>query len=437
MTRQPIGALAARKKPMLDRFCARSVIVAGVIGALAVDAHATEALDEVAATKEICSVGPSVALARAQRLRGDAEVTAAAILPLPSLVLEHQRSFTGETERETVVGVSVAVSLGGRRGLLRQAAIFRQQQARADSQGTLFEAALAFREAIVAANVAQARVRVLEEQQAAMESLSTTIEGLARGGESAGYDLLRQQLQARVHRSALAAARARATAARSVVEVWLQREVTLPGLELPSPMAAEPQRATRQQRDTAPMSSQKAAAEASALEAQAARRRWVPNVEVFAGYRQITAGAATGHGVSLALTVPLTFFERGQGEAARAEAERGVADALVASLQRDQLVQLNSLRLHIQGLLVALDEAKEAGSAAMDVQERARRLYTAGEASITELLETFRGTEEVRITRIELTEEVLRTRLALMRAAGSMWDPALDRACQDPESRAR
>lgn len=414
------------------------MIVAGVIGALAVDAHATEALDEVAATKEICSVGPRVALARAQRLRGDAEVTAAAILPLPSLVLEHQRSLTGETERETVVGVSVAVSLGGRRGLLRQAAIFRQQQARADSQGTLFEAALAFREAIVAANVAQARVRVLEEQQAAMESLSTTIEGLARGGEAAGYDLLRQQLQARAHRSALAAARARATAARSVVEVWLQREVTLPGLELPSPMAAEAQRATRQRlRDTAPMSSQKAAAEASALEAQAARRRWVPNVDVFAGYRQITAGAATGHGVSLALTVPLTFFERGQGEAARAEAERGVADALVASLQRDQLVQLNSLRLHIQGLWVALDEAKEAGSAAMDVQDRARRLYTAGEASITELLETFRGTEEVRITRIELTEEILRTRLALMRAAGSMWDPALDRACQDPESRAR
>jgi hypothetical protein len=48
-----------------------------------------------------------------------------------------------------------------------------------------------------------------------------------------------------------------------------------------------------------------------------------------------------------------------------------------------------------------------------------------------------RGTEEARMTQVELTEEILRTRIAPMRAAGSMWDPALARARQEPQRRAR
>lgn len=451
MAAQFIRPAATHKKPRHHRSYRRSIAVAAVLcvgWSVAATGRAERVLDEVAATRELCLAGPGVALGRAQRLRGDAEVTAAASLPLPAVVAEHQRSFNAEADSETVIGISVPVSLGGRRGLLRQAATFRQAQARAEGEGTVFEAALQFREALVTAIAAQARARVLLQQQTAMESLSATIEGLVRGGESAGYDLLRQQVQVRRQRSALAAARARAVSARALVDVWLGRELSLPDLALPDlalpdlalPVAltAGPQpTSVRQLRDTAPISSLKAASQASALEARAARRRWVPNLDLFAGYRQVTAGTATGHGVSLGLTVPLTFFEHGQGEAARAEAERSVADAQVASLQRDQLGQLTSLRLYLQGLLLALDQATEASNAALDVQHRAQALYTAGEASITELLETFRGTEEVRMLEIELTEEILRTRLALMRASGSMWDPALDSACQVRERRLR
>ena len=67
---------------------------------------------------------------------------------------------------------------------------------------------------------------------------------------------------------------------------------------------------------------------------------------------------------------------------------------------------------------------------ALALRNKATQLYAAGEASITELLEAYRVAEEAQLAELALAERLALTRLALMRAAGSMFDADLDRQCR-------
>jgi outer membrane protein TolC len=427
------------KKPMSTRclLSARRVFGVGLLALAVSPARAAEPLDEREATRRVCAAGPGANIARAQRLRGDADVTVAAVLPNPSIVVEHQRSLTGPTERETIIGLSVPLGIGGRRFLLQDAALERQRQALAEAEDTLFESALAFREAYAHAVAEHARVELLSERQALLEALSTTIQGLAKGGEAAGYDLLRQQAQVRLHKCALESARARANALRTSLEAWVDAALSFApsGVDQDELALRADDKAGSQGLASARVRGLEAGARASVLEARAAARKWVPDLDVFAGYRQLTTGPATGHGLSLALSLPVTFFDHGQGDAARADAEREIALATAATLRREQRVQNESLRALIAGLATALKSAEEASAQAAEVEAKAQKLYAAGEASITELLEAFRGAEESQLAKLALEEEVGAARIQRMRAAGSLLDASLDRACRGAKGR--
>ena len=208
-------------KPIANRFLAMAVACTMASTA------AAQALTESAGVAQTCKAGPDAALARAQRISGAAHVTAAGVLPNPSLVGEHQRTLSGASDNETIVGVSVPLSISGRRSLLQDAARVRDQQGAASATRTLFESALEFRRAYAAAILDQARVAALSEQQAALDAFSKIIEALAQGGEVAQHDLLRQRVQARLHQRAVEAATARARGSLSFLETWMGAKVVL------------------------------------------------------------------------------------------------------------------------------------------------------------------------------------------------------------------
>jgi outer membrane protein TolC len=367
-------------------------------------------------------------------LRGEAEVTAAGVLPNPSASLQHQRTFSGPTDQETVAGLSVPLGIGGRRFVLRDAAASRREQARADADATLFESAMAFREAYLTALVDRARVEVLADQQAVLDELSAAIQGLTTGGEAAGYDLARHRTQSSLHRRALELAKARAEASRSRLEAWTGAEVVLPSRSEAPGLAAVPQgprSPAPSTTDPPRVRSLEAASKASAFDARAARRRWVPDVDLFAGYRQINVGAETGQGISVSLTVPLTFFDHGQGEAAKADADHAIAAAETGRLRRHYRAELKAARAELEMLAASVADARQASSDAALLQTKARQLYAAGEATITELLEAFRAAESARLAELDLAEKIARARLSVMRASGTMFDDALDKACSD------
>jgi outer membrane protein, heavy metal efflux system len=415
--------------PWLSRVAAASLSVAASV-------QAAPVLTEREGTRQVCSLGPNAALARAMRSLGSAEVTAAGVLPNPSLVVQHQRTVTGPAERETIVGLSVPFGVSGRRGLVRRAAAARREQAFADGDATLFESALAFREAYLTALMDRARADILGEQQVALDASSMTIEALTKSGETAAYDLLRQRVQARLHRGSVDSAKAQAFASHAHLEAWTETEVELPELDLgvlahgstfPSATAAEPQ--------TRRVLSLRAASRAHELEARAAHRRWVPDPEVFAGYRTLAGAGEVAQGVSLGLTIPLTFFDHGQGEAAQADAERGVAAAAAEKLERQQRAEAKSARARLEQLSSGVADLGQARTDAKQLLDQAQRLYSAGEASITEMLEAFSVAEEARLAELDRAFEIALTRLLVMRASGTMFDVSLDRACIRQEQR--
>jgi cobalt-zinc-cadmium efflux system outer membrane protein len=411
----PTPPSCSTKRPIVAR------LLVGLLVLLASSAARGEPLDERAAVQRICAEGPDAAVAAAQALGAEAELIAARVLPNPSLVFEHQRAFGGTTEHETIAGLSVPLGVGGRYFLSKDAAAERSSQARSSAASTLFEAALGFREVYLGAALARARVEILASQQLALEALGATIEGLARGGEAAAYDVLRQSAHARAHRRALHAAQAQAEGERARLEAWVGAPVLVA-------LDAAPPPSTEVHAESARVAGLEAEARARALEARAADRRWVPELELFAGYREATVADDTGRGLSLGLTVPLTVFDHGQGEAAQARAAEALARAHAEGARREQRAELAALRAR----LAALDQAADADALpeAERLQTQALQLYAAGEANITELLEALSAAEAARLDAVALDAERAAIHLAMMRAAGTFFDDTLDGACR-------
>jgi cobalt-zinc-cadmium efflux system outer membrane protein len=404
--------------------------------AVARPALADVALDETTGAARICGAGPTRAVARALVARAEAESEAAKVLPNPELVVEHERIFTSGGGHETTAGVGVPLGIGGRRSLVREAAGVRRSAARAEASSLLIQQSLEFRERFVEAATGAARVEVLEEQQRALDDLARIIRALSKGGEVAGYDLLRQQTQARAHLRTLSGAKGRAASSRRWLEAWAQSPVRLPTGDLAelgggAGVLAKLSGARRSEHPR--VRALEASAQAAGLEARAARRRAVPDIGVFLGYRTVTEGsggsARTGHGLRAGVTVPLTFFDHGQGEAARADAEALVARSTASHFRRDGSARIDALSAQLALLEKSRPDAALTARDANLVRDKAKQLYAAGELSITELLEAFRAAEEAQLARIELAEEIAAARLGLMRALGTQLDPRLDAAC--------
>ena len=392
-----------------------------------------EAWSEAAGTAHVCAAGPQEALARAEQARGEAAVSSASLLPNPALVAQQQGMFNGAQGQETIVGVNVPLGLGGQWFLGQDAARARRDAAFADARATRFESALAFRMAYVAAAVAQARVEVLTEQQAALDAMTATVDKLSQGGEAAAYDFARQQTQARLHRRLLESARADALRAVRTLEQWTGEPGSLAPVALADLAggAAVARNATMTETRLPRLQSLEAHVTASAFDAEAAGRRWIPDPELFAGYRTTSAAASEReHGVALWLNVPLPFFDHGQGEAAAAAAQRDIARSTAEALRRQSNAEREAAASQLAILEASLPEVEQTASEAMAQQEKATRLYSAGESTITELIDAFRTAEEARLARVELALEIAGTRLSVMRSSGSMFDTSLDEKCR-------
>jgi outer membrane protein, heavy metal efflux system len=387
----------------------------------------TQRAPEVELTLRVCRSGPGASTARAERGVGASELGAIEPLQNPSLVIEHQQTLSGPSERETVIGAEIPLVLSGRRGLLRDAARARQRVSDARASADLLGTALDFRTAFALAVVEQERAAVMQEQQKALEELSTALQQLTARGEAAAYDVRRHQAEVRLHARSLAAARARAQTAQRRLAHWLD-EPTDAALLTSAGLAQAP--VTPNQKNQHPeVTALRGTAQAASFESDAARRRWLPEPEIFAGYRQVAAGDVTGHGVALGLKLPLTFFEHGQGASTKARAEQRLAEARADRLERELDRELGAASASLQALEAALQQAQQNVAETAKLKESARILYGAGEASITELLDAYRTGESAALDRLTALEELLAARLAVMRAAGKQFVPELDASC--------
>ncbi len=386
---------------------------------------------ESALLARFCQSSVARSGARALVAQGQAAMDDAAVLPNPTLILEHNRSFTASEDAETVIGLGIPLGIGGRRFLLADAAEERLAERKAQAHALLVVRALDLEEALVGARAAALRAEVLGTQHAELVAIGATIDGLQKGGEVAPLDRARHALAVDLHAQRLALAQSIAASSRARLRRYLDAEVDLSAVELPT-IASAPQLAPVSALSPT-VQSLDASLRATDLEIDAAERRWVPDLDLFFGYRQVTteAGPAsdTGHGFAFRVGFPLTFFDHGQGEVAVLEARQSATRAEREAVLQAQRGDAATADAALEALGPASPGAGSTAERATKLRNQAKTLYLAGQGSLTDMLVAADLDESSALSRIELEEARAMARVARMRAAGSLFDADLDRAC--------
>ncbi len=424
-----------RRAPRTTTACS-SLALTIVLLASTAEAQNPNRIDERTAVRQFCSSGIAAELRSAGNARIQAAEALGSVYDNPRVRVEYQRVLAGPADNETIVGLGVPIPMSGRRGLLRDAARERRRQANAEVGAVLLESALELRASFARAVLDAERVSVSRAHQLALEQLRDQTARVARAGEAAVYDERRQRAEVNLHAQRLASLEAGAEASLARLETWF------PGGIRAAPTSIwdlarvsglhDLVAAARGQAWASPaVVALEANARASRLEAKSARRRAIPEPEVFGGYRNTTSGpgADTGHGFTLALELPLPVFDHGQSESAQAEAEAASSRTAASARRREDRALLSAALRRLGRLERALNDAETAAKEASAIESQALALYRAGEANISELLDALRSGEAARLARIDLAEGFVSARLELMRAAGKQLDAELDRAC--------
>lgn len=351
---------------------------------------------------------PDFAAARARVAAAQADVTRAHLLPNPEADLSWNTIPIGPTNPPGLsrlkdvpnynVGLSELIELG-KRGP-------RQDAARAALTATVLDTLAALRSRTYevldrAAEVATTEVRLaqLETLAADAAKLSELQRARAQHGDAAGLDVDRATLEEEQLRTLLGEERAHLADAllactrtagvtcepfggRDTATAFLSARLSR--APAPTNLYARP--------DLRSLEAQEQSARASLA---LARRRWLPDPTVRAGYvrDQFVVSGNQRDSLYVGLSVPLTFFDHGQADAAAASASLESARQSREQLRTQAAREVESLTAQLQavqerrerlrgqtlplaeGVVQRLDAAVRAGGAALQDLLLARRSY--------------------------------------------------------------
>jgi outer membrane protein, heavy metal efflux system len=393
---------------------------------VSVAVSAQPALTERQYVDRVLASGLDARVAEGEAALGRAEAVGAGLWPNPALEWQRESARVGDGVRETqdTVVASVPLVLSGRLGLEAESAGLgvRAAEARRDQARLRLwsEATRAFSAALGA----QERRAILEDSLAALKRLEAVIAAREKAGETAGYDHLRVSIEAGVVEDLLRGAALDERKHKAEALRLLPPDTgELPPLQGPPEVERPlPSRdAVLSALETRPdVRAWELEARSAELSRRAAARGWIPEPTVNGGVQLLDVGqpgAGTGYVVGLALPLPL--FQRRQGEAARAEARRELAEAQRAALlhaARTRLAALHDevtgrrerLALHRASVLARTEELRRIAGIA----------YRGGGADLLVLMDAERASREARLASVELAVSAVEAEAELLLLAG-------------------
>jgi cobalt-zinc-cadmium efflux system outer membrane protein len=160
-------------------------------------------------------------------------------------------------------------------------------------------------------------------------------------------------------------------------------------------------------------------AAAAEIEARAASRGWVPELDLGAGWKSIDFGPNRIHGFLAMGAITLPFADHSQDESLRAQGERRRARG-----ERDLALAL--ARGEIRGLWIAARRLRETAQRYRENRSQssaalvrtAEAGYRGGELGVLELLDAYRGAEEDEERALDLEFQARRARIELELSSG-------------------
>jgi cobalt-zinc-cadmium efflux system outer membrane protein len=399
-----------------------STLILAVLARTALTQPATPAAEEAAFVAELEGKDLRLVLAAARISAAQAEVTAARARPNPSLSIEREEPYVDGSGLPTnYLRLAVPFDISGRRGQ-------RVKAAEAGVRAATSDAARSRLELIIAAlrlfdDCAHARMQV--------ELLTTSRASLVRGveiarqrgktGDASGYEVQRFELELAGYDDDLASARIELRRARIQLATLVGRTGELDAsstLELPAsvpPVESLLARATGR----GDLRAAQLREEAARRSLSAAGRGWVPTPTLTAGAVTADLGDQTGTGYVAGLSLTIPIFDRGQGERARAAAERQLAEAEARQLQR-QIP--GTVQLAHDTLVARIEQARRLATGQLDrldtILRAAETAFREGDASVVEMLDAHRAARAVRLRALELRRQVARDKRELELAVG-------------------
>ncbi len=260
--------------------------------------------------------------------------------------------------------------------------------------------------------IAEEREAVFEANLDRTRRLAGWLRARAEEGEAAGVEARRLDLEVESMERAAVSARADARAARAAVAVWSPR-ATVDVYPARPPLAPPPAAAAVGGRpDVMVLTHRVTEAEAQ----NALRKRVAEPPTLSLGWTDIGDGGRSFAGPVIGVAWPLPVFDRSQGrrEVASAEVTRAKFD-LVAAARRAQQEANGALASYteLHGLVLRGPLAEEDG-----VVEAVFAAFEAGEASLTDVLDTWRATVDVQMARLETIARALSAERELEAALG-------------------
>jgi len=408
------------EKPTVARF------LLGAALSLATPAIADEPpspLDEYEAVRRALS---RPALADELRARVDlarADEIAARRWPNPEASWSHEQVRAGDaTERQDVAVLSQRFDLSGRRGLRGDAAARRVETASADAAHFRLDVEAETRRAFADALAAERRVATLRAAAERLEGVAAAVARRAASGDVAGYDRRRVERERLtvlgrldVEEGALARARARLAAligaADPTAPLALRGDLAA---SAPPPLAALTERLPSRP-DLRALDFE---ARSGELEARAAGRWFIPEVELGGGLKTVD-GSGRDSGFAATLAIPIPLFSRDQDERLRGDARARAARGRL-SLALDA-ARADVAGLHAEATRLAAAAARYRESGAADpaaLLRSAEAAYRGGEVGVLELIDAYRAVLDADLSLVELEWAARRARIDLDRTSG-------------------
>jgi cobalt-zinc-cadmium efflux system outer membrane protein len=391
-----------------------------------VAASAQPALTEREYVERVLASGLDVRVAEAEASLGRAEVVGVRRWANP--VLEWQRETVrlggGTREIQDIVSASMPLVLSGRLGLAAKSAEqgARAAEARRDSARLRLwnEATRAFASALGA----QERRAIIADSLATLRRLESVIAAREKAGEAAGYDHLRVSIEVAMVEDLLRGAalderKQKAEVLRLLPPGFgaLPPLQGTPRVERPLPPREEVLSALETRPDVRAWELEARGAE---LARRAAARSWIPEPTVNAGAKLVDVGQPGTTGYVVGLALPLPIFQHGQGEAARAEARRVLAESQRAALLHAARIQLTAAYDEVSGRRERLERYR---ATVVEHTEELRRVaeaaYRGGSADLLALVDAERAFREARLAAVELSVSTTEAEADLLLLAGT------------------
>ncbi len=395
-----------------------ATVLAMAIGLLSPLASLAAPLTESDAVRLGLSRPELADLTQARIAEADADVVAAGTWANPSL--EFSRDKTG-VSRESTWRLAQPLDVSGRRGLRQDAARLRLDATEADTRAWRADRAAEVRRSFHDVLRQQSVVSVMDAWRARFAVIGSVVDKLARAGDASGYDRRRLAREQQVAEAKAAEARAGLERSRVRLATLIGSAPTEEGVSgalLPTLPAGLPALQSRlaQRPDLAALAARAEAANAD----NAAAQRNFPELTVGVGGKRTDDGLLRESGTLFSVSMALPIFDRQQGAERRSAAQAQAARAEYALAKQKAEGDLMGLHRQLMQLIAAAARYRnEAVAPSVDLVRIAESAYRAGESTVLELLDAYKGALEAELTAIDLEGKARDARIELDQLTGN------------------